>query len=47
MASRSIYICTNLTSLGAFSMEMIIERTKAHGMQGQVAISHAFCLGMA
>lgn len=32
--------------LGAFSMEMIIERTKAHGMQGRVAISHAFCLGM-
>ena len=33
--------------LGAFSMDMIIERTRAHGMQGQVAISHAFCLGMA
>jgi cytosine deaminase len=32
--------------LGAFSMEMIIERTHALGMQGRVAISHAFCLGM-
>jgi len=32
--------------LGAFSMEMILERTRAHGMQGQVTISHAFCLGM-
>lgn len=32
--------------LGAFSMEMILERTLAHGMQGQVTISHAFCLGM-
>jgi cytosine deaminase len=33
--------------LGAFSMEMIIERTRAAGMAGQVTISHAFCLGMA
>jgi len=33
--------------LGAFSMEMILDRTKAHGMQGKVTISHAFCLGMA
>jgi cytosine/adenosine deaminase-related metal-dependent hydrolase len=32
--------------LGAFSMEMIIERTLAHAMQGRVTISHAFCLGM-
>ncbi|MGL4495977.1 MAG: amidohydrolase family protein [Beijerinckiaceae bacterium] len=32
--------------LGGFSMELIIERTKALGMQGQVTISHAFCLGM-
>lgn len=32
--------------LGAFSMEMIIERTRAHAMQGKVTISHAFCLGM-
>ena len=32
--------------LGAFSMEMILERTQAHGMQGRVTISHAFCLGM-
>ncbi|MBF9232305.1 amidohydrolase family protein [Microvirga alba] len=32
--------------LGAFSMELIIERTKALGMQGKVTVSHAFCLGM-
>lgn len=32
--------------LGGFSMEMIIERTKALGLQGRVTISHAFCLGM-
>lgn len=32
--------------LGAFSMELILERTRAHGMQGKVTISHAFCLGM-
>ncbi|WP_420398458.1 amidohydrolase family protein [Marinovum algicola] len=32
--------------LGAFSMEMILDRTRAHGMQGRVTISHAFCLGM-
>jgi cytosine deaminase len=32
--------------LGAFSLEMIIERTRAHGMKGKVTVSHAFCLGM-
>src|SRR5215469_3688846 len=32
--------------MGAFSMELIIERTIALGMQGKVIISHAFCLGM-
>lgn len=32
--------------MGAFSMELIIERTRALGMQGRVMISHAFCLGM-
>ena len=31
--------------LGAFSMEMIFERVRALGMQGKVAVSHAFCLG--
>jgi cytosine/creatinine deaminase len=31
--------------LGAFSMEMIFERVRALGMQGKVAISHAFCMG--
>ncbi|MGB3387085.1 MAG: amidohydrolase family protein [Pseudaminobacter sp.] len=32
--------------LGAFSMDLILERTKALGLQGRVTISHAFCLGM-
>ncbi|WP_439499603.1 amidohydrolase family protein [Bosea sp. (in: a-proteobacteria)] len=31
--------------VGAFSMDMIIERTRALGMKGKVTISHAFCLG--
>lgn len=31
--------------LGAFTMSLIIERTKASGMEGRVTISHAFCLG--
>ncbi|QDY70506.1 amidohydrolase family protein [Qingshengfaniella alkalisoli] len=31
--------------LGAFSVELMIERTKALSMQGNVTISHAFCLG--
>lgn len=31
--------------LGAFSMELIAERTKALGWQGRVVISHAFALG--
>lgn len=35
-----------LEELGAFSLELILERVHAHGMQGQVTISHAFCLGM-
>jgi len=32
--------------MGAFSMELIIDRTVALDMQGKVIISHAFCLGM-
>ena len=32
--------------LGALQVRMIAERTRALGMQGRVAISHAFCLGM-
>jgi cytosine/adenosine deaminase-related metal-dependent hydrolase len=32
-------------ALGWFSMEEIIDRTVALGMQGRVSISHAFCLG--
>ncbi len=32
--------------MGAFSIELILERVRAHAMQGQVTISHAFCLGM-
>ncbi|MCP5150606.1 MAG: amidohydrolase family protein [Ectothiorhodospiraceae bacterium] len=35
-----------LGELGGFSMELIIERTRALGMQGKVTVSHAFCLGM-
>jgi cytosine/adenosine deaminase-related metal-dependent hydrolase len=31
--------------LGAFSVELIAERTKVLGLQGRVMISHAFCLG--
>lgn len=31
--------------LGAFSIELIAERTKALGMRGRVVISHAFALG--
>jgi cytosine/creatinine deaminase len=31
--------------MGAFSMDLIIERTRALGMMGKVTISHAFCLG--
>lgn len=32
--------------LGAFSLDLILERTAALGMRGSVAVSHAFCLGM-
>ncbi|MGU3575090.1 amidohydrolase family protein [Brucellaceae bacterium C25G] len=32
--------------LGAFTTEMIMDRTEAEGLQGKVGISHAFCLGM-
>lgn len=32
--------------MGAFSLDLILERTRALGMQGKVTISHAFCLGM-
>jgi cytosine/creatinine deaminase len=31
--------------MGAFSMDLICERTRALGMKGKVTISHAFCLG--
>ena len=33
--------------LGALSIEMIVERTRALGLQGRVVVSHGFCLGMA
>jgi cytosine deaminase len=33
--------------LGAFSAELVCERTKALGLRGRVTLSHAFCLGMA
>lgn len=32
-------------ALGWFSMEEILTRTRAHGLQGKVTVSHAFCLG--
>jgi cytosine deaminase len=32
-------------TMGAFSMELIFERTRALGLAGKVTISHAFCLG--
>jgi cytosine deaminase len=31
--------------LGAFALDLIIERTLGQGMQGRVVVSHAFCLG--
>lgn len=31
--------------LGLFTMQLIIDRTRAHGMSGKVTVSHAFCLG--
>jgi cytosine deaminase len=31
--------------MGAFSLDLILERTAALGMQGKVVISHGFCLG--
>ncbi|MGB9097704.1 amidohydrolase family protein [Erwinia sp.] len=35
-----------LGELGAFSTELIINRTREYGLAGKVTISHAFCLGM-
>jgi cytosine deaminase len=32
-------------AMGAFSLDLILQRTAALGMQGRVAISHGFCLG--
>jgi cytosine deaminase len=32
-------------AMGAFSLELILDRTAALGLQGRVAISHGFCLG--
>lgn len=32
-------------AMGAFSLELILQRTEALGMQGKVAVSHGFCLG--
>ena len=32
-------------AMGAFSLDLILQRTEALGMQGQVAVSHGFCLG--
>lgn len=35
-----------LGELGAFCLDLIIERTRALSMQGRVMVSHAYCLGM-
>lgn len=35
-----------LGELGAFCLELIIERTRALAMQGRVMVSHGYCLGM-
>lgn len=32
-------------AMGAFSLDLILQRTEALGMQGKVAVSHGFCLG--
>lgn len=32
--------------LGAVTIDMVVERTRALGLKGKVALSHAFCLGM-
>ena len=32
-------------AMGAFSLDLILQRTEALGMQGKVGISHGFCLG--
>ncbi|MDR3538398.1 MAG: amidohydrolase family protein [Acetobacteraceae bacterium] len=32
--------------MGAFSLDLILERTEALDLRGQVTISHGFCLGM-
>ncbi|WP_246672673.1 amidohydrolase family protein [Mesorhizobium sp. B2-3-11] len=32
--------------LGAFCVELILERTRALSLQGRVMVSHAYCLGM-
>lgn len=32
--------------MGAFSLDLILERTEALGLRGKVVISHGFCLGM-
>jgi cytosine/creatinine deaminase len=31
--------------MGAFSLDLVLERTAALGMQGKVVVSHGFCLG--
>lgn len=35
-----------LGELGAFCLDLIVERTRALSMQGRVMVSHAYCLGM-
>jgi cytosine deaminase len=33
------------STMGAYSLDLILQRTAALGMKGKVVISHAFCLG--
>lgn len=35
-----------LGELGAFCLELIVERTRALSLQGRVMVSHGYCLGM-
>ncbi|MEK1889819.1 MAG: amidohydrolase family protein [Phyllobacterium sp.] len=32
--------------LGAFCLDLIVERTRTHALEGRVMVSHAYCLGM-
>ena len=44
-APTSTSTCTRPGQWCALSLELIVERTRALGMQGRVVISHGYCLG--